>query len=660
MTDLRMQRIGRFPQLPWLLLGLSAVLFGFVVVERPLVPGQTPAVLLLNHVLLWDSVVARAATALVAGAALGLSGAILQRVLRNPIADPSTLGIASGAQLALAATAILVPDLALPREGVAFVGGCAAVFLVLALSWRRGLEPVTVILSGMTVALIASALSAALILANGEYLFSLFIWGAGSLHQQSWDAAQALGFQAVAGAVVAALLLRPLDLLVLDDASAKSLGLALQSTRIMLIATAVWLAGSVVAQVGIIGFVGLAAPFLARVSGARRPATVMLAAPLTGALLLWLTDLLIQAAPAVGGDLIPTGAATGLIGGPLLLWLLPRLGRHHPGDVDGGPAPRRLASPLAFFAILGAMGVGVVLIALFVGRDFQGWQIASGQLFHDLLPFRAPRLVGVAMAGLMLGAAGTVMQRMTGNAMASPEVLGVAGGAGVGLAAVLVFLPAASDLAMTAGSAAGALAVLLAVLTISGWNGFEPGRLLLAGIALGSLCLAVITAVLAGGSPRSSLLLAWMTGSADRIGPAEAVASLAAAAVLVSPLLVFSRWLDVLPLGENTARAIGLPVTPSRIALAVLAALLTGCAALVIGPLSLVGLIGPHMARLLGFSAARQQVLAASLIGCVLMMLVDWLGRVLIFPYQIPAGLLAALIGGTYLLVLLQQGQRRR
>ncbi|RWQ27330.1 MAG: Fe(3+)-hydroxamate ABC transporter permease FhuB, partial [Mesorhizobium sp.] len=152
---------------------------------------------------------------------LGLSGLLLQRVLRNPLAEPSTLGISAGAQLAMTAASVYAPFLMERSQGaIAFAGGTAAVLLVLSLTWRRGLEPVSVVLAGMMVALTASAISAALILANGDYLFSLFIWGGGSLVQQDWGPAIALSTRLAVGAGAALLLLRPLTILGLDDASA--------------------------------------------------------------------------------------------------------------------------------------------------------------------------------------------------------------------------------------------------------------------------------------------------------------------------------------------------------------------------------------------------------------------------------------------------------
>lgn len=224
----------------------------------------------LEQIILFYSVLPRAAVALLAGAALGLSGLLLQRILRNPLAEPSTLGISSGAQLAMAAAGIYAPTLMEYSQGlVAFSGGIAAVALILALTWRRGLEPVSVVLAGMMVALTAGSASAALILANGEYMFSLFIWGGGSLVQQSWDPAIKIATCVVIGLGAAALLIRPLAILGLDDASARNLGVALNTSRFLVIALAVWMATTVAAEVGIIGFVGLAAPALATLSGAR-------------------------------------------------------------------------------------------------------------------------------------------------------------------------------------------------------------------------------------------------------------------------------------------------------------------------------------------------------------------------------------------------------
>jgi ferric hydroxamate transport system permease protein len=118
-----------------------------------------------------------------------------------------------------------------------------------------------------------------------------------------------------------------------------------------------------------------------------------------------------------------------------------------------------------------------------------------------------------------------------------------------------------------------------------------------------------------------------------------------------------TRWLEILPLGADQARAVGLPLQMSRMSLILFAAGLTAAASLIVGPLSFVGLVAPHMARLLGFGRAHHQLLAAILIGTGLMTGADWLSRIVSFPYQLPLGLFASLIGGPYLIWLLRRNR---
>jgi iron complex transport system permease protein len=118
--------------------------------------------------------------------------------------------------------------------------------------------------------------------------------------------------------------------------------------------------------------------------------------------------------------------------------------------------------------------------------------------------------------------------------------------------------------------------------------------------------------------------------------------------LLVTPF--FSRPLDILPLGEETSRGLGIDLGLARLALMMLAAFLTAASVLAVGPLTFAGLVGPHLARALGLRRAFEQLIGAALIGATLMVSADWLGRIVIFPFQLPAGLVAALIGVPYLI----------
>lgn len=613
----------------------------------------------LNRILLLNSVLPRAVVAVLSGAALGLSGALLQLVLRNPIADPSTLGISAGAQFAMTAATLFSPALMdAARETVALFGGLAVVALLLSLSWQRGLEPITVVLAGMAMSMIAMALSATLILANGEYMMSLLIWGSGSLTQQGWDHAQAIALTLVLALVAAFLLIRPLEILGLDDTSARNLGVNLLFLRLLAVAVAVWLATTVTAEVGVIGFIGLTAPTFARLGGARTQRDIFLAAPLVGGTILWLTDGIVQLIAGGSAEMVPTGAATALLGGPLLLYLLPQLRLVRRASIQVLPSlSRRIAHPSLSSLVILFLVLSMLVVALLLGRSPNGWSLATGQLLESLYPFRAPRIVAAAAAGAMLAAAGTILQRMTENPLASPEVLGVSAGAGVGLAAVLFTFSAPTMAARLIGATMGVLAVLVALLAIARDQEKNSERLLLGGLAAGALCSAIVNAAMITGDARAFQLLAWISGSTAHITWTEASVAAAAAFALLGLLPLMTRWLEILPLGSDHAQSVGLPLRTSRIVLTLFAASLTAAASLVVGPLSFVGLVAPHMARLVGFSRAHHQLPAAILIGAGMMISADWLSRIVSFPYQLPLGLFASLIGGPYLIWLLRQNR---
>ncbi|MGO4524129.1 iron chelate uptake ABC transporter family permease subunit [Microvirga sp. 2MCAF35] len=176
-------------------------------------------------------------------------------------------------------------------------------------------------------------------------------------------------------------------------------------------------------------------------------------------------------------------------------------------------------------------------------------------------------------------------------------------------------------------------------------------------MAFGAFCNALVNAAMITGDARAFQLLAWISGSTGQVTWTEALVAMTAAVVPLGLLPLAIRWLDILPLGPDQARAIGLPLHTSRVTLTLFAAGLTAAASLIVGPLSFVGLVAPHMARLIGFSRAHHQLTAAILIGAGMMISADWLSRVVSFPYQLPLGLFASLIGGPYLIWLLRRNR---
>ena len=603
----------------------------------------------IDEVLLHFAWWPRFTVALLAGAGLALAGVLMQQVLRNPLASPTTLGVASGANLALMAATLMAPGwLALGREWVALIGGGAAMGLVFALAWRRNLAPVVVVLAGLVVNLYLGALSTALLLFHHETLAGLLVWGAGSLSQNGWDDTASLVSHLAVSAVAAGLLLRPLTVLELDDASAKSLGVSLKYLRFAGLGVAVYITASVVSVVGIIGFIGLAAPNIVRMAGARRLGPRVLWSTLLGGVLLATTDLLLQQFSGVAATLIPTGAVTGALGAPLLLWLIPRLKRQGDGSPhSAGVTSRRDDSPNRL--MLGLLTVLLISIGLglLIGQGPDGWNMVM-PTHWNVLEWRFPRIVAAAASGLMLAIAGTLLQRLSANPMASPEVLGVSGGCAIALILGIYLLPVPNNAILVGVGTAGALVTLLVLVGLNRKSGFIPERLLLSGVAISALFDAVRSVLLAGGDPRGQQVIAWLAGSTYYVDTSSAVLIGGMAAILALMTLPLTPWLDIMPLGAPTARALGINLSRARLVLLLLVALLTACATLVVGPLSFIGLLAPHMARLLGFTRARHHLMGAALVGMLLMVLADWVGRQIMFPYEIPAGLVASLIGGAY------------
>lgn len=357
---------------------------------------------------------------------------------------------------------------------------------------------------------------------------------------------------------------------------------------------------------------------------------------------------------------MPTGAATAFLGGPVLLWMLLRLRIYEWRSLTARPAvSRRRARPGLVLTSIALGALAFAAVSMLIGRDADGWHVASGPLLADLATWRWPRIAIAAAAGAMLGTAGTIMQRMTGNPLASPEMLGVSSSAGVGLAVVLALWSMAGVVAQFLGLMGGALAAIVVIMSIASFRRMGPERLLLAGIAIGAMASAVVTAVVATGSPLAFALLRWLSGSTHDASAESAWLAVLGALALILPAVFSVRWLTALPLGGSIATGIGIEVPRVRLLLVVLAGLLSAAAGLFIGPLSFVGLIAPHVARMIGLVGASVHLAGSALIGGSLLLVADWLSRTIVFPYELPLSLLASLIAGPYLIYLLSRGAGR-
>lgn len=307
-------------RLPGLVLAAAA--------HRPLTPDQQTAWLVLIAIRL-----PRAALGLAAGAALGASGAVMQGLFRNPLADPGLIGVSAGAALATALVIVLGDGMlaallaplgpwGAPAAGLA--GGLAATLLLYGLATRQGTTSIgVVLLGGVALSAFAAALTGVLVfLANDRQLRDLTFWTLGSLSGASWPRIAAQLPFLLVGAACLAPLAHALNALLLGEAEAFHMGARVERAKRLALLGVACLVGATVSSVGVIGFVGVLVPNLVRIACGPDHRVVLPASALLGAILLLLSDTLarILAAPAE----MPVGVVTAVIGAPAFFWLLLR------------------------------------------------------------------------------------------------------------------------------------------------------------------------------------------------------------------------------------------------------------------------------------------------------------------------------------------------
>ncbi|HEY1135625.1 MAG TPA: iron ABC transporter permease [Nocardioides sp.] len=275
---------------------------------------------------------------------------------------------------------------------------------------------------------------------------------------------------------------------------------------------------------------------------------------------------------------------------------------------------------------------------------------------------RAPRVLLAALVGAGLAIAGTTVQTLVRNPLADPYLLGVSAGASVGATAVITLglLAAAGTWALTLGAMIGAVLAACAVFGVAlAQGGLTPLRLVLTGTVLASAFSAVASyLVFRSNEPQvAQSVLFWLLGTLSRAAWDQLLLPAAAVLVATVALLVLRGWLDGLLAGPDVARSLGVPVPRLRVGLFVLQALLVGVLVAVAGGIGFVGLIVPHLARLLVGPLHGRMVPVAALLGALFLVWVDVVARVLAPPQEIPLSVVTGIIGAPVFLVLL--GRRR-
>jgi iron complex transport system permease protein len=315
-----------------------------------------------------------------------------------------------------------------------------------------------------------------------------------------------------------------------------------------------------------------------------------------------------------------------------------------------------LALALAALAIL-ALSLLSGSVSVDLAGIFRGASDADALSRSLVLDLRLPRALTAFAAGGVLALAGVLMQVLLRNPLADPFVMGVSGGAAV--AALSAMLLGLSGLAIDASATVGALIATVLVFALAhGEGGWTPFRLLLTGVVVAAGASALVSMLLAlGDETKLRGMLFWLMGDlslSSRPGPLLAV-------FLVALLLSFpfARHLNVLARSELQARVLGVPVEGLRIAIFLATSALTAACVTTAGTIGFVGLVTPHIVRLLLGSDHRLVLPASALLGGTLVMVADLCARVAFAPRQLPVGALTA-IAGVPLFLLLMSRQRAK
>lgn len=326
---------------------------------------------------------------------------------------------------------------------------------------------------------------------------------------------------------------------------------------------------------------------------------------------------------------------------------------------------------LRLLGIAGGLAVAtfaLVVASVAVGEfavpplDVVATLVGAGDQATDfiVLDLRLPRAMTAALAGAALAVAGAIFQQVTRNPLASPDIVGVAGGASVAAVALIVFAGSSGAAVVPVAALAGALASGAALYALAWQGGVQGYRLVLVGIGIAAFMQAGVGYVLTEGRIfEAAAAYVWLVGSLNGRGWEQVWPLAVTLAVALPVVAALARRVDVLELGDDLARSLGLQVERSRLALLAVAVVLTGVAVSAAGPIGFVAFVSPHLARRVSRAASSQGLLPiAAGCGAALVLLADLAGRLLFAPQEIPVGIVTSVVAAPYFLVLLRRAGR--
>jgi iron complex transport system permease protein len=272
---------------------------------------------------------------------------------------------------------------------------------------------------------------------------------------------------------------------------------------------------------------------------------------------------------------------------------------------------------------------------------------------------RLPRTIVAYLAGVGLAISGTILQGVTRNPLADPSLIGINAGASLAAVALIVLVPSLPLFALPLSAFGGALAVSVLIYWLAWDKGSSPLRLILVGVGLDAISRALTTLMVTFGEINSvSQALVWLAGSVYGRTWEHVWSLLPWLVVLVPLAFVLAKQLNALNLGDDVARSLGSQVEWQRGLLLLVSVALVGASVATAGTIAFVGLIAPHLGRQLVGPTHEGLIPVSALMGGLIVVLADWLGRVLFAPIELPCGVITAAVGAPYFLYLLVRNRK--
>ncbi|MGV3488655.1 MAG: FecCD family ABC transporter permease [Tuberibacillus sp.] len=319
----------------------------------------------------------------------------------------------------------------------------------------------------------------------------------------------------------------------------------------------------------------------------------------------------------------------------------------------------------------------LIVIVFLISMDIGYIKLTPAEVFQALIgkgtdqqnlilfDFRLPRMIVSLLVGAGLAVSGAILQGISKNPLADPGILGINAGAGLMVVIFIAFFSVdhASSVFMLPFMAfigSGIAAAVIYLLSFNKNEGLSPARMILVGVAVGAVISAIMIVLTLRLEPESYQFVAsWLAGSIWASNWSFVIALLPWVIVLIPYSVVRAHVLDILTLGRKTAIGLGVNLEREQLFLLLAAVGLAGSSVAVSGGISFVGLIGPHLARRLVGAPHRLMLPVSALLGAVLLLMADTIGRAILQPSEIPTGIVVAVIGAPYFLYLLVKTSSR-